>query len=121
MATRQGIGRGSCTGMAAPDHRHLGFSRHLNQVAFQVPHFEVVSSLAILLNISNIYAPRTQDLFRLLDVGGVEHWLEGIRNGEQGYDLDLSVRCRRCQSERISAHSALGLTFGHMPIGTRAV
>jgi hypothetical protein len=30
--------------------------------------------------------------------------------------LDLSVRCRGCQSERISPHSALGLTLGHTPL-----
>jgi hypothetical protein len=58
---------------AGSGHRHSRFFRHLNQVAFQVPHFEVVSSLAILLNISNIYAARTQDLSRLLNIGGVQH------------------------------------------------
>jgi len=51
---------------------------NLNDVAFQVPHVKVVRALPILLSPSDIDAPRTQDLPRLSDVGGVEHWRRPI-------------------------------------------
>jgi len=45
---------------------------NLNHTAFQVPHLKVVRALPILLNLSDIHAPKTQDFPRLPDVGGVE-------------------------------------------------
>ena len=45
---------------------------NLNEVAFQVPHLKVVRALPIPLNLSDIHAPRTQDLPSLPDAGGVE-------------------------------------------------
>jgi len=52
----------------------LWFLRHLNHIALHVTHLEVVRSLLIPLNFSNIHATRTQDFSRLLDVGSVQHW-----------------------------------------------
>jgi hypothetical protein len=59
--------------------RGLGFFRHLNRIALQVPHFKVLSSLSILPNVSNSHAPRTQEISRLLDVGSVQHRRHPIR------------------------------------------